>query len=109
MTPELLNEASRRPSGQRAAANFRAAERREASRRVSEALAGWQALELPGEYYQVLKPKGDDIFAILKAFGMELKPQLYTRGILKAFGMELKPQLYTRGEIREMKATASPF
>ena len=29
--------------------------------------------------------------------------------ILKAFGMELKPQLYTRGEIREMKATASPF
>ena len=60
--------------------------------RVSEALAGWQALELPGEYYQVLKPKGDDIFAILKAFGMELKPQLYTRG-----------------EIRELKATASPF
>ena len=92
MTPELLNEASRQPSGQRAAANFRAAERREASRRVSEALAGWQALELPGEYYQVLKPKGDDIFAILKAFGMELKQQLYTRG-----------------EIREMKATASPF
>ena len=60
--------------------------------RVSEALAGWHVLELPGEYYQVLKPKGDDIFAILKAFGMELKQQLYTRG-----------------EIREMKATASPF
>ena len=60
--------------------------------RVSEALAGWQVLELPGEYYQVLKPKGDDIFAILKAFGMELKQQLYTRG-----------------EIREMKATANPF
>ena len=60
--------------------------------RISEALAGWQVLELPGEYYQVLKPKGDDIFAILKAFGMELKQQLYTRG-----------------EIREMKATASPF
>ena len=60
--------------------------------RVSEALAGWQVLELPGEYYQVLKPRGDDIFTILKAFGMELKPQLYTRG-----------------EIREMKATASPF
>ena len=60
--------------------------------RISDALAGWQVLELPGEYYQVLKPKGDDIFAILKAFGMELKQQLYTRG-----------------EIREMKATASPF
>ena len=60
--------------------------------RVSEALAGWQVLELPGEYYQMLKPKGDDIFAILRAFGMELKPQLYTRG-----------------EIRELKATASPF
>ena len=60
--------------------------------RVSGALAGWQVLELPGEYYQVLKPKGDDIFAILKAFGMELKQQLYTRG-----------------EIREMKATANPF
>ena len=60
--------------------------------RISEALAGWQVVELPGEYYQVLKPKGDDIFAILKAFGMELKPQLYTRG-----------------EIREMKASASPL
>jgi transposase len=61
-------------------------------RRISDALAGWQVVELPGEYYQVQKSKGDDIFAILKAFGMELKPQLYTRG-----------------EIREMKATANPF
>ena len=60
--------------------------------RISDALAGWQVVEFPGEYYQVQKSKGDDIFAILKAFGMELKPQLYTRG-----------------EIREMKATASPF
>ena len=60
--------------------------------RISDALAGWQVVEFPGEYYQVLKSNGDDIFAILKAFGMELKPQLYTRG-----------------EIREMKATASPF
>ena len=60
--------------------------------RISDALAGWKVVELPGEYYQVQKSKGDDIFAILKAFGMELKPQLYTRG-----------------EIREMKATASPF
>ena len=60
--------------------------------RISDALAGGQVLELPGEYYQVQKSKGDDIFTILKAFGMELKPQLYTRG-----------------EIREMKATASPF
>ena len=57
--------------------------------RISDALAGWQVVEFPGEYYQMLKSKGDDIFAILKAFGMELKPQLYTRG-----------------EIREMKATA---
>ena len=44
------------------------------------------------EFASWLKSKGDDIFAILKAFGMELKPQLYTRG-----------------EIREMKATVSPF
>ena len=60
--------------------------------RISDALAGWQVVEFPGEYYQMLKSNGDDIFAILKAFGMELKPQLYTRG-----------------EIREMKATVSPF
>ena len=60
--------------------------------RISDALAGWQVVEFPGEYYQVLKAKGDDIFAILKAFGMELRPQLYTRG-----------------EIREMKATANPL
>ena len=60
--------------------------------RISDALAGWQVVEFPGEYYQMQKSKGDDIFAILKAFGMELKPQLYTRG-----------------EIREMKATVNPF
>ena len=60
--------------------------------RISEALAGWQAVELPGEHYQVQKAKGDDIFAILKAFGIELKEQLYTRG-----------------EIREMKAAVNPF
>jgi len=60
--------------------------------RISEALAGWQVVELPGEYYQVQKAKGDDIFAILKAFGIELKEQLYTRG-----------------EIREMKAAVNPF
>lgn len=60
--------------------------------RISEALAGWQAVELPGEHYQVQKAKGDDIFAILKAFGIELKEQLYTRG-----------------EIREMKAAVKPF
>ena len=35
VTTELLNEASRRPSGQRAAASFHAAERRSASRRDS--------------------------------------------------------------------------
>ena len=35
VTTEFLNEASRRPSGQRADANFRAAERRSASRRGS--------------------------------------------------------------------------
>ena len=61
-------------------------------KRISDALAGWQAVELPGEYYQMQKSKGDDIYAILRAFGMEPKPQLYTRG-----------------EIRELKATASPF
>lgn len=60
--------------------------------RISEALAGWQAVELPGEHYQVQKAKGDDIFTILKAFGIELKEQLYTRG-----------------EIREMKAAVNPF
>ena len=52
-------------------------------RRISDALAGWRVLELPGEYYQVQKSKGDDIFAILKAFGMELKQQLYTRGEIR--------------------------
>ena len=60
--------------------------------RISEALAGWQVVELPGEYYQVQKASGDDIFTILKAFGIELKEQLYTRG-----------------EIREMKAAVNPF
>ena len=60
--------------------------------RIAEALNGWKVLEQPGEYYQMLNSGGDDLYRILKAFGMELKPKLYTRG-----------------EIRDMKAAACPF
>ena len=61
--------------------------------RISEALAGWKVVELPGEYYQMQKSgRNDDL-----------------ETILKAMGMELKPQLYTRGDIREMKAAAKVF
>ena len=61
-------------------------------KRIAEALNGWKVLEQPGEYYQMLKSEGDDLFKILKALGMELKPKLYTRG-----------------EIRDLKAAACPF
>ena len=60
--------------------------------RIAEALNGWKVLEQPGEYYQMLNSGGDDLYRILKAFGMDLKPKLYTRG-----------------EIRDMKAAACPF
>ena len=61
--------------------------------RISEALAGWKVVEFPGEHYQMQKSgRSDDL-----------------ETILKAMGMELKPQIYTRGDIREMKAAAKVF
>ena len=60
VTTELLNEASRRPSGQRAATDFRAAERRSASRRGSwfAPVGANCARSLNGS---TLLPKGEDI------------------------------------------------
>ena len=60
VTTELLNEASRRPSGQRAATDFRAAERRSASRRGSwfAPVGAKCARFLNGSTFL---PKGEDI------------------------------------------------
>ena len=60
--------------------------------RISKALAGWQVIAQPNEYYQMMNSRTEDLSAILKAFGMELKQKLYSRG-----------------DIRELKASANPF
>ena len=60
--------------------------------RISKALADWQVIAQPNEYYQMMNSRTEDLSAILKAFGMELKPKLYSRG-----------------DIRELKASANPF
>ena len=51
--------------------------------RIARALREWKACELPGgEYYQMLDVDGEDIGAILKAFGVNVTPQAYTKGEL---------------------------
>ena len=51
--------------------------------RIARALREWKTCELPGgEYYQMLDVDGEDIGAILKAFGVNVTPQAYTKGEL---------------------------
>ena len=51
--------------------------------RIARALREWKACELPeGQYYQMLDADGEDVGAILKAFGVNVTPQAYTKGEL---------------------------
>ena len=60
--------------------------------RAAAALREWQVDELPGDYYRMQNVTGDDI-----------------RAILKAYGVEILPKIYTKGEIREIKSTVNPY
>ena len=51
--------------------------------RIARALRDWKACELPdGEHYMMLDAEGEDIAAILSAFGVVAAPQAYTKGEL---------------------------
>ena len=51
--------------------------------RIARALREWKACELPGgEFYQMLDADGEDIGTILRAFGVDVTPQAYTKGEL---------------------------
>jgi len=60
--------------------------------RIARALRDWKACELPGgEYYQMLDADGGDIGAVLKAFGVSVTPQVYTKGELIALKSSVSP------------------
>lgn len=48
--------------------------------RLVKALADWQVDELPKGYLRMLNVTGEDIKAVLNAFGIEIKPHIYTKG-----------------------------
>ena len=51
--------------------------------RISRALREWKACELPDEeHYMMLDADCEDMGAILKAFGVDVTPQAYTKGDL---------------------------
>ena len=51
--------------------------------RIARALREWKACELPdGEHYMMLDADGEDIGTILRAFGVDVTPQAYTKGEL---------------------------
>ena len=60
--------------------------------RVAAALKDWKVDELPGDYYRMQNVTGEDMQAILKAYGIEIQAKIYTKG-----------------EIREIKSTVNPF
>ena len=53
--------------------------------RMAKALRDWKACGLPdGEHYMMLDADGEDIGAVLRAFGVNVAPQAYTKGELIA-------------------------
>ena len=60
--------------------------------RLVRALANWQADEMPGGYLRMLNVRDDDI-----------------RMVLEAFGIEIRPRLYTKGDVRELKSAVRAF
>ena len=60
--------------------------------RIAEALREWQANELPGGHYQMLNASDEDIATLFRAFGVDVRARLYTKG-----------------DIRDLKSSVSPF
>ena len=51
--------------------------------RLQRALARWKVIRLPDDMYMFCDTDDADVAAILKAFGIKIKPRLYVRGELK--------------------------
>ena len=60
--------------------------------RIAEALREWQANELPGGHYQMLNASDGDIATLFRAFSVDVRARLYTKG-----------------DIRDLKSSVSPF
>ena len=58
--------------------------------RLSAALREWQALQQPGEYYQMINSSGEDIQRILSALDVSLRPAIYTKGGISALKASVK-------------------
>ena len=51
--------------------------------RLGRALARWRVIRLPDDRYMFCDTDDEDVAAILKAFGIKIKPRLYVRGELR--------------------------
>ena len=60
-------------------------------RRLTRALASWQADELPGGCYRMLNATGGGIGLVLGAMGIDVRRQLYTMGELVALKATVQP------------------
>ena len=58
--------------------------------RLVKALADWQVDELPKGYLRMLNVTGEDIKAVLNAFGIEIKPRIYTKGDVRELKSNVK-------------------
>lgn len=58
--------------------------------RLVKALADWQVDELPKGYLRMLNVTGEDIKAVLNAFGIEIKPHIYTKGDIRELKSNVK-------------------
>ena len=59
--------------------------------RIAEALREWQANELPGGHYQMLNASDGDIATLFRAFGVDIRARLYTKGDIRALKSSVSP------------------
>ena len=58
--------------------------------RISKALLNWKVDKLPGDLYRMENVQNEDIQTILKAFGIDVQPQLFTSGELRKLKSQVK-------------------
>ena len=58
--------------------------------RLAKALLDWKVDKLPGDLYRMENVQGEDIKKILKAFNIDIQPQLFTSGELRKLKSQVK-------------------
>lgn len=58
--------------------------------RISKALSDWKVDKLPGDLYRMENVQNEDIQTILKAFGIDIQPKLFTSGELRKIKSQVK-------------------